>query len=149
MSTGPDLLLYDRENRLAATVDIRARRGTSREWAAQLRRNLLQHEGFRGARFFLVVALDRIYLWPQSDTTPELILPTYEIEAEPVLNPYLVGTRVDLKTIGGPTFDLLVFSWLSALVYSRDPAPSGQSWLEESGFLEAVRNGRLYDQAAA
>jgi hypothetical protein len=149
LSSNVDLLIYDRENRLAVTVDIRARRGTSREWAAQLRRNLLQHEGFRGARFFLVVALDQIYLWPQTDATPDLFPPAYEIEAETVFKPYLVGTRLDLQAVDGMTFELLVSSWLSALVYSRGAAPSGQVWLEESGFLEAVRNGRLYDQAAA
>jgi hypothetical protein len=54
-----------------------------------------------------------------------------------------------LRAVDGMTFELLVSSWLSALVYSRGSAPSGQGWLEESGFLEAVRNGRLYDQAAA
>jgi hypothetical protein len=144
-----DFLIYDRENRLAVAVDVRARQGTSRDWAAQLRRNLLQHEGFRGARFFLVVTRDRIYLWPQADTAPDLALPAYEIESERVLNPYLQGTRLDLRSIGGMAFELLVSSWLSALVHSQGAPPSDQSWLTESGFLEAVRNGRLYDQAAA
>jgi len=144
-----DLLIYDRENRLAAMVDVRTRRGTSRDWAAQLRRNLLQHEGFRGAPFLLVATLDRIYLWPEADTAPDLSLPAYEVEAGPVLNPYLAGTSLDLRTIGREAFELLVWSWLSALIHSRGAAPHGQGWLEESGFLEAVRNGRLYDQAAA
>jgi hypothetical protein len=149
LSSNADLLIYDRENRLAVTVDIRARSGTSREWAAQLRRNLLQHEGFRGARFFLVVTLDRMYLWPQADSSPDLTLPTYEAEAEPILRPYIEGTRIDLRSVDGMTFELLVSSWLSALLYSRSAAPNGQSWLVESGFLEAVRNGRLFSQAAA
>lgn len=149
MSTGPDLLLYDRENRLVAAVDIRARRGTSREWAAELRRNLLQHEGYRGARYFLVVALDRIYLWLQADTAPDLTLPEYEVEAEPVFAPLLAGTRLDLRKLDRGTFELLVSSWLNTLVHSRSDASKAQAWLEESGLLDAVRKGRLYDQAAA
>jgi len=148
MSAGPDLLLYDRENRLVAAVDIRARRGTSRQWAAELRRNLLQHEGYRGARYFLVVALDRIYLWLQADTAPDLTLPEYEVESAPVFAPLLEGTRLDLRTLVKDTFELLVSSWLSGLVHSPSGALQGQSWLEESGLLDAVRKGRLYDQAA-
>jgi hypothetical protein len=144
-----DLFIYDRKNRLAALVDVRARRGTSREWAAELRRNLRQREGFRGAPILLVVTLDHIYLWPEADTAPDLALPAYEIEAGPVLNPYLAGTSLDLGTLGREAFELLVSAWLSALVHSLGTAPHDQHGLADSGFLEAVRNGRLYDLAAA
>jgi len=149
LSARPDLLLYDRENRLVAAVEIRARRGTTRAWAAQLRRNLLQHEGFRGAPYFLVATLDRIYLWPRADASPDLTPPAYEVEAEPVLKPYLVGTRHDLETLGGPAFEMLVSTWLNDLVRSAGAAPPGQLWLEESGLLAAIRHGRLDYQVAA
>jgi hypothetical protein len=149
MSANPDLLLYDRENRLVTAVEIRARRGTTRDWAAQLRRNLLQHEGFRGARFFLVVTLDRIYLWPRADAAPDLTPPAYEVEAEPVLRPYLAGTRLDLEALSGPAFEMLVSTWLNELVRSDGALRNGQSWLEESGLLAAIRHGRLDYQVAA
>ena len=47
-----DLALYDHDGRLTAVAEVKNKQGTSREWAAKLRRNLLAHGGHYKADFF-------------------------------------------------------------------------------------------------
>jgi hypothetical protein len=37
--------------------------GTSGDWAARLRQNILAQRGFPGVNFFLLMTPDRFYLW--------------------------------------------------------------------------------------
>jgi len=43
MSSSADLALYDRNGQLTAVAEVKNKLGTSREWATQLRRNILAH----------------------------------------------------------------------------------------------------------
>ena len=80
-----DLALYDRDGQLAALADLRRKLGTSRQWASELRRNILAHGGFPTVKFFLVVTPDRLYVWKDAGAEPRLVKPTYEIDARPLL----------------------------------------------------------------
>ena len=44
MTAKSDLVLYDRHGQLAALVIIKNKRGTTRDWATQFRRNILASE---------------------------------------------------------------------------------------------------------
>lgn len=151
MATQPDLVLYGRDGRLAVIVDIRNKRGTTAEWAARLRQNLVAYDAVPAADFFLVATPDRIYLWKdgQSET---FLPPAYEVDARKTLASYFEKAGLDPEKISGPAFELLVAAWLSDLVRSRDlsgDAAREQGWLKDSNFLEVIRNGRIDFPAAA
>jgi hypothetical protein len=155
MATRPDFFLYDRIGRLAAVVEVKNRRGTSSQWAAELRRDLLAHfETFRGAPIFVLVTPDRVYLWKnaptdlQEDTPPAP--PDYEVDAVQVFGPYLErpSRRLSLEEISRPALELVVMSWLGDLI-RQTPEARGSGGLEGSGLREAARDGRIADPLAA
>ena len=96
-----DLALYDPGGRLVALAEIKNKRGTSREWAAQTRRNILALGGFHDADFFLLVTPDRLYLWKNAGTDPVGIPPSYEADAEAIFASYFAGAGVDPRSVGG------------------------------------------------
>jgi hypothetical protein len=150
MSIKPEFLLYDRDGRLAAAVDVRARRDTSSHWAAELRRNLTGsgHGPFRGAPFLIVATLDRIYIWKEGHATDVPVSPDHELDAEAVLSPYLVGTGRRLEEIGRDAFELVVMSWLQDLVHPI-PGLDRKTPLGAPDLREAVQDGRIDFPAAA
>lgn len=152
MSPRADLALYDRDGQLTAVAEIKNKVGTSREWAVKLRRNILAHGGFRSIDFFLLVTPDRLYLWKDAGGEAALVEPTYEVDAYPLLEPYFARAGVAPADVSGRAFELVVAAWLADLVRATGTSEKlgeGQSWLVESGFLAAVRNGRVEYEVAA
>jgi hypothetical protein len=146
MSSRADLVLYDRNGQLTAIVEVKNKLGTSREWAAQLRRNILAHGEYYCADFFLLVTPDRLYLWKNAGTTPVLVSPMYEVDTQPIFAPYFKSAGIDPRHASGHAFELVVTAWLGDLVRSGErpeKLTNGQRWLVESGFLTAVRDGRI------
>ena len=145
MSSSADLALYDRNGQLTAVAEVKNKLGTSRAWATQLRRNILAHGGHYNVAFFLLVTPDRLYLWKNAGPTPLLIQPTYETDAQPIFAPYFERAGVDPHNVSGHAFELIVAAWLSDLVRAEEPLEqlNEQKWLVESGFLTAVRDGRI------
>ncbi|MEA2601073.1 MAG: hypothetical protein QOF89_2065 [Acidobacteriota bacterium] len=150
MASRPDIILYDHEGQLLLVAEVKNKRKTTPQWAAELRRNLLAHEGFRHAEYFLVLTPDHLYLWRGMKAEATAVLPDFVADSRPLFLPYLQSSGLDLDRLSAPVFELTAISWLSDLVYSRrDSSGHGQAWLVESGLMDAVRNGRLaYDLAA-
>lgn len=148
MNPRADLAVYDREGRLAAAVEVKNKLGTTSEWATVLRRNLLSHSGFGHADFLLLVTPDRIYLWKEKEISPQLVPPSLELAAQPILTPYFELARIEPSTVSGQAFELVVADWLSDLARSRT-VPPDQAQLLESGFVQAIQNGRIEYEAAA
>lgn len=77
---------------------------------------------------------------------PNLIQPTYEIDAQPIFKAFLERVGVAAGDLSGGAFELLVASWLGDLMRSEEPAEefaNGERWLVESGFLDMVKDGRI------
>jgi hypothetical protein len=146
-----DLSIYSRDGRLRAAVLISGVRKTSPGWAAEYRRNLLAHGPLPPGDFFLIVTPDRVYLWKDAGTEPAVVPPDYAIDGRPIFSPYLEQTSLELDKINKLTFELLVDSWFTDLIWLRpaEDLARSQSWLVESGFLAAVRDGRVIDESAA
>ncbi|HEY2293192.1 MAG TPA: hypothetical protein VGM86_21025, partial [Thermoanaerobaculia bacterium] len=113
MSTQPDFFLYDRIGRLT----------------------------FRGAPFFLLVTPGRLYIWKDAltdlnDESPP-VPPDYEVDGGLLFCRYLERSRWKLEEIHRPTFELIVMSWLSDLIWQR-PDVIGIPALESSGLSEAA-----------
>lgn len=152
MSPRADLALYDCDGQLTVAVEVKNKLGTSAEWAAKLRRNLLAHGGFYGGSFFLLVTPDRVYLWKGADAEPDLSPPTYEIDATPLFAAYFTRAGALPGEMSSQAFELVVAAWLSELVRSEErpkDLADTRRWLAESGLLSAVKNGRIEYEVAA
>jgi hypothetical protein len=150
-----DLALYDRYRQLVALVEVKSRPGTSKDWAAKFRRNILSHGDLGPIRYFLIVTPDWLFLWKQAERKPDGEPdgePDYAIDVRSFLRPYLVGADPSEELLPGPAFELVVGSWLADLMSSRERSPGGaeaRTQLVESGLVDAIEGGRVkYDLAA-
>jgi hypothetical protein len=144
-----DFSLYHRFRQLTALVDVRSVYGTSTEWAAKLRRNLLAHSEIPRGPFLLVATPERIFLWRDATGSDPLATPDYEVEAEPLFRSYLPksGPAAELRVINAQTFELIVQSWLSDLM--RGKPESVPTAFADSGFADTVRRGRIWYEEVA
>lgn len=150
MFTRTDFALYDRSGRLTAVAEIKNKLGTSSEWAAQTRRNILAHGGSCSAGFFLLVTPDRLYLW--KDAEPVQVPPTFEADTREEFAPYFESAKVDPQHLSGNAFEMLVATWLSditRLAETTEEPPDDQGWLAKSGFRTAIRDARIEYEAVA
>lgn len=139
-----DLSLYDANGHLAAIAEVKNRVGTSGQWAAKTRRNLLAHGLGRGSGFFLLVTRDRLYVWKGAGDEPVEVPPTYEEDATKTFAPYFSSAGVAANQISRAAFELVVAAWLADVTHQRDPARTVQAdWLDQSGFRKAVQDGRV------
>lgn len=146
-----DLALYDRHGQLAAVVEVKNQLGTTSEWAAELRRNLLSLGELGRTDYFLVVTPEQLYLWREGGDGVGGRLPDYEIDIRSFLAPYVERAHIPPGGAGGAAFELAVGSWLADLMRAHDRGSdsSARDRLMESGLVDAVRSGRVeYDLAA-
>ncbi len=142
-----DFGLYASDGRLALVVEAKAKCGTNSEWAAKLRRNLLEQGDVPNARFFLLAMPDRLYLWRDGGVQPEVVEPTFVADARPVFGPHFERLGVEPEAVYPEVFEMMVWSWLHELVESsRHETNDFPPWLTESGLLGAVRGGWLHEE---
>jgi hypothetical protein len=148
----PDLALFDGDGRLTAVAEVKAKVGTTAEWAALFRRNLLAHGGSIDTRYFLVLTPDRLYIWVGPSIEPGKVPPTLALNARPLLEPYFQRAGVSPQGVSSQAFELIVADWLSDLIHSS-PQPleehEEQRRLTESGLPDAIRGGRIAYEIAA
>ena len=135
-ATGEDILI----------VEVKARRGMDRRWAAQLHRNLKAHGMTEAGRFFLLVTPDEAYLWKEQQGDPERGPDATAATAD------LVDERLlDTTAEDGQAFELLVSAWVQSLVTatsSDDVAESARALVVDSGLFQELRNGAVLTQVA-
>lgn len=95
----PDLTLKDPFGQLKAVFVVKSLCGTSREWAAEMRRNILAHGGFPKTEFFGLVMPDRIYLWKDAGVEPLVVPPSHEIDTRSIFEPYFSRAGIDSRDI--------------------------------------------------
>ena len=107
---------------------------------------MLAHGAVPNARYLLLVLPDRLYLWKNAGNTPDLVEPTYEINAEPFFRPYFESAGVSPPRLTPEAFELIVTAWLNCLVHlgiPKDLPEEQRQVLEESGLIEAIRGGSV------
>ena len=117
MLTTWDVEAYDRDNQLVLAVEIKSKLNASPEWAAQLRRNILAHGIYPNAPYFLMILPDRFYLWKNTDSKDETILPTYIIDSRPILQPYVEQSSVTAVQLSRQSLELIADSWLNDIMH--------------------------------
>ena len=152
MSVRPDIVAHSPGNQLVLAVEVKAIRGASPEWAAQMRRNLMAYPGIAASPYFLLALPDVFYLWKDAPSD-QTIAPEYSIDPYPVLSPYLDRSSVSLGEISAQGLEFLVTAWLrslSSLGLPRESADPKLNWLFDSGLYEAIKGGSIQtDEDAA
>lgn len=141
-----DIVAYDRYGRAPLIVEVKSRFGTSSEWAAKTRRNMLADNRLPHARFFLLALPDRFYLWEGHIDREGPVAPDYVLDSGPILKPYFDDAGIEPSAIQGQSFELLISCWLGDL-QRRDGIPEAAGTPEARRVLEeiqeAIRGGRL------
>lgn len=66
---GIDFIAYDDRGGVTLVGQVKSRIGTSQQWAAQFRRNMLAHETLPNARFFLIATPEQVQEFRQLTIT--------------------------------------------------------------------------------
>lgn len=150
MASRADIVAYDNKGKLTLVIEVKNKLGTTSEWAARMRRNILAHGLLPSTRFFLLALPDRFYLW-KDKPLPQVEKPTYEIDPSPFLKPYLQKAGVRPDKLSNEGLELLIRSWLSELLQASelpDALKQNNEWLVESGLLDALKRGRVASETA-
>jgi hypothetical protein len=138
-----DFIAYDREGRVILLAEAKSKHGTSENWAARLRRNMLAHGVLPRAKFFLIATPERIYLWRQDGPDAAEKPPEFTIEATKVFQPYFQRAHIEPSDIGPEAFDLLVWTWLVDVAWPGERGVKQDlslPWLSElAGSLQHAR----------
>ena len=140
--SGIDFIAYDREGRIVLLAEAKSRRGTSEDWAARLRRNMLSHGVLPWAKYFLIATPERMYLWKQVRPNLAEVRPEFTIDATKEFRPYFQKLHQEPSDIGPEAFELLVLTWLTDIARSGDGLNQDASspWLSElTGSLQQAR----------
>ena len=141
-----DLVVYDRNGQIVLIAEVKRKIGVSAKWAAKWRSNMLSHGSQPNTKFFMIALPDRFYLWKDAGTTPKPTNPTFEIDAGPVLKPYLDESGITPENISGQSFELIVATWLNSILGITNPlnqVSPVQDWINQSGLSEAISGGYL------
>ncbi|AFY91209.1 hypothetical protein [Chroococcidiopsis thermalis] len=149
---GWDLAVDNRNGQLVLAVEVKRKTNVSPQWAASLRRNILAHETFPKAPYFLMVFPDKFYLWTDTEAHLEQSEPTYAIDPRPILQPYFERAGVREEQISGQSLELIIASWLGEIIHSEklpEDVAAQQHWLIDSGLYAALAGGKFEHEAVA
>jgi hypothetical protein len=143
---GIDFIAYDDIGRVILIAEVKSRIGTSGEWAARFRRNMLAHGVLPRALFFLIATPERMYFWKQDRPVTADEPPEFTVDATKEFRPYLDKLRGKPQAVGEQALELLVLSWLTDIARAGDERvkqdPS-MKWLSESGLIDSLEKARI------
>ena len=95
--------------------------------------------------FLLFVSIRKFWLWAPTATTP-----THQGDTEALLRRYLDLDRVPLASLTGQELDLVVYSWVSSVMFK--PAATllelpEQEWLVRTGLHPVIYRGYIQREA--
>lgn len=142
-----DILVYDRDERLTAAVEVIPRTDTSASWASRIRRDMLSNSPDWETKFVLIIARDNVYIWPPGIDNGPIVTPTAA-----ALGHYTSQIDTAPETISPEAMELIAGIWLSDLArlgMNRKIADAEAMPIEQSGLLDSIRDGRVEFRAAA
>lgn len=147
-----DILAFDKNGQLALVVEVKNKRGTSSDWAAEMRRNLFAHGLLPNAPYFLLALPDTFYLWKNTDNTSDPVEPMQKVNPQPFLQPYFGSSEITSNDLTGRSFNLVVTSWLNQVIRAQNTQElvnENQDWLISSGLYNQLAGGHLALEAVA
>ncbi len=149
-----DLLVNNRYNQPTLIIEVKSKLGTSPEWVAKLRRNILAHGILPSTPYFLIAFPDKFYLW-KNNTEVNFINkrePDYTIDASPIIQPYFKRIGIQNNQIRENSLEMIITSWLNEVMYSEETIEElkdSQSWLIDSGLYSALTGGKINHEVKA
>ena len=149
-----DLLVSDRYGQPTLTVEVKSKIGTSPDWVAKLRRNILAHGILPPTPYFLIAFPDKFYLW-KNNSKVNLIderEPDYIIDASSIIQPYFKEIGIQENQIRDSSLEMIIVSWLNEIMYSEEAIEKlkeSQSWLIHSGLYLALIGGQVNHEVKA
>lgn len=139
-----DILVTGASGDPLLAVEVKARRGVSGDWAAQLRRNLNAHGSTMRPRFFVIVTSDESYLWRESEHDPVSVVRPDAVAA----TADLLGS--DVTGVEGRALELRTSSWLHGLTLSGASAvhPKAHPFVIDTGLADALKGAAVDFQVA-
>lgn len=141
-----DIAVYGKDKSLQLLVEVKSRHGTSRNWAAKMRRNMYAHGLLPETRFFLLALSDKFYLWKDAGTLIEAVEPNYEINSLSFLEPYYRKANISPSNISEASLELIVTSWLTQIITVPSVdllSQEYQDWLIDSGLFDGIHGGYI------
>jgi len=136
-----DVVIYDKNGQLAAVIEAKIKKGASKDWAIEMRRNLFAHGFLPKTPYFILALPDRLYIWKNAANTSEIIEPDYEIDITELLKPYYDRSGISPENISYYSFELFLVSWLNEIILAD--TTQTPKWLADSGLLETIKTGRI------
>jgi|SRR5271166_5430318 len=136
-----DIAILSKRGEPILLVEVKNKTGTSKDWAAKLRRNIMAHGVLPKAPYFLVATPDHFYLWKDASDSVKELEPSYEIDPNSIPNPLFTPG----EEIGPVELETKVASWLNRIMSSQPEHTNGSigDLLSRSGLREAIKGGRL------
>jgi hypothetical protein len=143
---GIDVIAYDQSGRVILLAEAKSRVGTSPEWAARFRRNMLSHGTLPQALFFLIATPERLYFWKQDHPSASDEPPDFTIDATREFKPYFDKLEKPSRAVSEQALEMLVLSWLTEIARTGDARTANDPsmrWLSESGLIDSLEKARI------
>jgi hypothetical protein len=143
---GIDLVAYDGAGQAVLLGEVKSRVGTSEQWAARFRRNLLAHGTLPRAPFFLIATPERLYFWKQDDSGATDDPPAFTLDATKEFQPYFDKLQKTPLGLGEEALELLVLAWLTDIARRGDlraKEDHTMRWLSDSGLIAMLERARI------
>ncbi len=146
-----DIAIYDRDKHLQLVGEVKTKIGTSLEWAARFRQNILAHGHMTIPPYFLLAFPDHFYLWKHADTC-ESDEP-YMVDVRAIFQSYFEGNTDGEPGLSHDSFEMLVASWLGEVIHAPkhngNDREASMQWLFDSGLYPAIEGGQVECEVAA
>jgi hypothetical protein len=143
---GVDVIAYDQSGRVVLLAEAKSRVGTSAEWAARFRRNMLSHGILPRALFFMIATPERLYFWKQDHPGESDEPPEFTIDATREFEPYFDKLEKTSRTVSEQALEVFVLSWLTDIARTGDARSRNDPsmrWLSESGLIDSLEKARI------
>jgi hypothetical protein len=146
MAGAVDFIVKSPENSIQLLVEAKTSSDSSSQWAAQLRRNVMQYATASTHPYFILALPDHLYLWKNAGaagTAP----PDFDIETTSTFKHYAERLGTPLNELGKNSFELVVRTWLEELIMSVTTATGPtESWVASTGLSDRIRDGSITTQ---
>lgn len=143
MNFHPDIVAYSADGRLQMVCEVKGRQAGSSAAAVKVRRNLLAHEAFPRAPFFVVSFPERLYLWKQGAATTESP-PDYTARTDDILDEYLGSWSSHPAQLAEESLVIALSAWLRDVAGAKRASRSEADRVAvESGLSSAISHGAV------
>lgn len=135
----PDIIVRNTKGQNVLTVEVRAARDFSRDFASDFRQQLAANDMLVEARYLLIASQETGYLWANLVSKPSFTQPDYEFPMDEIINRYFPSLQIGGR-LRNETLTLVIFQWLLDLsVQNRTANDYPESIFASSGLLEALK----------